>query len=78
MLVLIRNVNLKPLQVKGWSSGSRRIVVNMSANASDRPANKVMEKAVVVLVRSMVSTLSLGAAITFILFHAARSLELLE
>ena len=40
LLVLIRNVNLKLThwQAERWSSGSRRIVVRMSANISDHPA----------------------------------------
>ena len=45
--VLTRDVNLKVLQAEEWSSRSRTIVVNMSANASDRLANTAVEKAIV-------------------------------
>ena len=37
LLVLICVVNSKLLQVEVWFSGSQRIVINMSSNASNRP-----------------------------------------
>ena len=36
LLVLICDVNSKLLQVEVWSSASQRIVINISANASNR------------------------------------------
>ena len=82
LLVLTRDVNSKLLQAKQLSSRSQTIVVNMSTNASDRLANKAVEKAIM--------HKSLGkkwsglfmvpsvAASSLVLFHATRSFELLR
>ena len=84
LLVLIRNVNSKLLQAEEWSSSSWRIVVNMSANASDCPANKAVEKAIVEKGlgkkhgQYFIFMVALDAASSFVLFHAGRCLELLE
>ena len=40
LLVPIRDVNSKLFQVKALSSGSSRVIVNMSANASDCPCKQ--------------------------------------
>ena len=45
LLVLTRDVNSKVLQAEEWSSRPQTTVVNMSANASDRLTNTVVEKA---------------------------------
>ena len=39
-IVFTCNVNLKLLQAKGWYSKSRRVVVNMFANASNCPCKQ--------------------------------------
>ena len=40
LLILICDVNSKLLQVEVWSTGSQRIVINMSANASNHPCKQ--------------------------------------
>ena len=84
LLVLTRDVNSKVLQAEEWSGRSRTIVVNISANASGRLANTAVEKAIVHKknwVRSgqyFIFIVASVAASAFVLFHDARSLELLR
>ena len=44
LLVLIHDVNSKLLQSEGWSSGSQRVVVNMSTNTSGCPCKQGSEE----------------------------------
>ena len=76
LLVLTCDVNSKVFQVEEWSSRSRTIIVNISANASDRLANTAVEKANVnkTWVRSgqyFIFMVALVAASSFVLLHAA-------
>ena len=83
LLVPTHDVNSKVLQAEKWSSRFRTIFVNMSANASDCLVNTALEKAIMhkTWVRSgqyFMFIVTSVAARSFVLFHAARSLELLR
>ena len=84
LLVLTRDVNLKVLKQKSGLPDPRTILVNVSANASDCLANTAWRRAFVhknlgkkrsVYFIFMVDP---AAASSFVLFHAARNLELLR
>ena len=75
---------LEAIQTEGSSFVSRRIVVNMSANSSNHRANEAVEKTILDKglgkkhSQYLIIMVALDAASSFILFHAARSLELPE
>ena len=76
LLFPIHDVNLQLLQAEEWSSGSRMIIVNMSVKASNHPANKAAENAIVdkCLCKKrgqyFIFMVALDAASSFVLFHA--------
>ena len=84
-LVLICTVNSKLLKVEGWCSRPQRVVVHTSANASDQPYTQGVEEGYMVdkglckkCDQYFISMVVLIAVSSFVLFHAARTLELLE